>query len=302
MNSPAIQATNLSRHYGRTPALRNMDLDVPAGRILALLGPNGAGKTTFLKLVMGLIEPTTGQVSVLGHPSRSLPPQLAGKVVGMIEGHEPPSWAKLELLAALQAGASPNFDFPFLKTFCADRSIWTKRYGALSKGQKRWLLAGLTLASRADLLLLDEPADGLDPAARRSFYDHLRDYATDLNATCVVATHIISDIERVADDVAILVRGRIALYGSLEDLREQVREIESPGDTTPQFGEGVEVLASKGIAGSTLTWVKSPLDDGELQRRAGAGATVRNLTLESLYLLTAGQNGDSLSREAKEAT
>ena len=104
MNSPAIRATNLSRHYGRTPALRNMDLEVPPGRILALLGPNGAGKTTFLKLVMGLIEPTTGQVSVLGHPSRSPSPEIAGKVVGMIEGHEPPSWAKLNLLAALQAG------------------------------------------------------------------------------------------------------------------------------------------------------------------------------------------------------
>jgi len=300
MNSPAIQATNLWRHYGRTPALRNMELEVPAGRILALLGPNGAGKTTFLKLVMGLIEPTTGHVSVFGHPSRSLPPELAGKIVGMIEGHEPPSWAKLKLLAALQAGATNDFDYQFLKSFCPDRSIWKKSYGALSKGQKRWLLAGLTLASRADLLLLDEPADGLDPAARRSFYDHLRDYSTDLNATCVVATHIISDIERVADDVAIIVRGCIALHESLEDLREQVRELESPGAAPPEFGQGVKVLGSRQIAGSTLTWVKSSLHDAELQRRAGSRSSIRNMTLESLYLITTDRNGNTPAQEERE--
>ena len=137
MNTLAIKTENLSRHYGRLPALRNVGLELPAGRILALLGPNGAGKTTFLKLLMGLIEPTTGQAWVLSHHARSLPPDLSGRIVGMIEGHEPPPWAKLKLLAALQAGASPNFDFPFLKTFCADRGIWKKRYGTLSKGQKR---------------------------------------------------------------------------------------------------------------------------------------------------------------------
>lgn len=299
---PILRVKQLTKDFGGLRALDRLDFDVYEKEIVALIGPNGAGKTTFLKLLMGLIEPTTGQACVLGHSARSLPPDLSGRIVGMIEGHEPPTWAKLKLLAALQAGASPNFDFPFLKTFCADRGIWTKPYGALSKGQKRWLLAGLTLASRADLLLLDEPADGLDPAARRSFYDQLRDYATDLDATCIVATHIISDIERVADDVAIIDHGRIALYESLEDLREQVREVEFPGTAPPTLGEDVEVLGSKQAAGSTLAWVKSSIDDPELQGRAGPHARIRNVTLESLYLLITDHNSGVHTHEETEVS
>ena len=100
-----------------------MTIEIPKGRVLALLGPNGAGKTTFLKLLMGLIEPTSGRAEVLGVPSRKQSAELTTKIASMGEGHEPPQWATPKTLEALQAGASPKFSKSFFRHFCGKRGI-----------------------------------------------------------------------------------------------------------------------------------------------------------------------------------
>jgi ABC-2 type transport system ATP-binding protein len=287
MNTPALHTQRLTRLYGYTRALDGFTLEVPRGRVVALLGPNGAGKTTLLRLLAGLIEPTEGAAEVLGSPSRNPPAEAARRLAVVIEGVEPPGEASLSQMMALQAGACPTFDRPACELLYMQHTLApSQAYGALSKGQKRLALAGLALSSGAELLLLDEPADGLDPAVRRTLYDLLRDHATRHESTILVATHVIGDIERVADDVAIISRGRLVLHAALEDLREEVREVELPGAADlPDLGDGIAVLGRRREQDTLLAWVRTTAEAaGQLAERLPAKAAVRPVDLETLYL------------------
>jgi ABC-2 type transport system ATP-binding protein len=258
------------------------------------LGPNGAGKTTLLKLLAGLIEPTEGGSRLLGAPSRAMPPDICGRIAVMLDGHEPPGWATPHRLIGLQAEASPGFDRGFAETFICARGISAKsRYGTLSKGQKRRTLAGLCLASGADVLLLDEPAEGLDPAARRELYDSIRDRVNENEATVLIATHIIHDIERIADDAAVIREGRLLLHEPLEDLREQVREIALPeGAPPPVFPGGIELIGQKREAGVRFYWARVLNGDmAALGALLSEGADIHTVDLETLYLALAEHSG-----------
>jgi ABC-2 type transport system ATP-binding protein len=287
MSNLAVRTEDLTRDFGHVRAIDHLSMKVPAGRIVAMLGPNGAGKTTLIRLLLGLLEPTDGRAWVLGTDPRDQSPVLCGRVASVSEGHEPPKGATLRTLINLQESASPKFDRSRAEWLYEEQGLPPSRcYGALSKGQRRWALASLALTSGAEVLLLDEPADGLDPAARRKLYDLLREYVTRHEATILVTTHIIGDIERVADDIAVITNGRLAMQASLEDIREHIREVEMPETRTlPQFGEGVRVLGRKLVDTTMLAWVIcDSTDDGELRRMADGRAEVRTCTLETVYL------------------
>ncbi|MCP4645238.1 MAG: ABC transporter ATP-binding protein [bacterium] len=285
MSEYAIRAEGLSRDYGKKRALDKADLALEPGRVVALLGPNGAGKSTLLKLWMGLLEPTEGAGYVLGHPARALPPEVCPRITGMLDGAEPPDWATAGQIMNLQADASPHFDRAFAEEFVYGRGVKPReRYGTLSKGRKRWLVAGVCLASRADVLLLDEPADGLDTAARRLLYDAIRDYVNERDATVIVATHIIHDIERIADDVVLLRDGKVAINEPLEDLREHVREVEVRAvNGGPDFGEAT-VLGVRSEGDTMVYWVVAGNNAADLTARLGPNAQMRPVDLETLYL------------------
>jgi ABC-2 type transport system ATP-binding protein len=303
MTPIAVLAEHLTRNYGTFRALDDLSLAIEKGTIVGLLGPNGAGKTTFLKLLLGLLAPTAGGSWVLGSPSRALPAEVSGRIAALIEGRKPPEWAVMRNVMKLQKGASPKFDWEFCKQHCLSRAVCPKtRYGTLSKGQKRWFLSGLTLAMGAEILLMDEPADGLDPSARRELYEKLRAYANEHEATIIVASHILSDIERVADDVAIIDHGRLMLYDSLENLRDQVREVELPSaEAIPDFGPDVTVLSSRRAGEALLVCVQCRnAGDAELRGRVDARAVIRTVGLEALYLAVAEHRGTNGSMRREE--
>jgi len=246
MDTGIIRAENLTRDYRAKRALDNLSMQVAPGRVVALLGPNGAGKSTLLRLLMGLIEPTSGQSWLLGASSRALTQHVLDRVAAMLDGCEPPRWATPKRMMALQADASKSFSRDRAMELIAQHDpLLDTRYGALSRGQKRWVLASLCLATGADVLLLDEPADGLDTASRREVYDLIRDHVNERNATALVTTHIIHDIERVADEVAILNKGQLILHESLDDLRERVREVELSAVGLEALRKNVTVLGQR---------------------------------------------------------
>jgi ABC-2 type transport system ATP-binding protein len=301
MSDCAIRTEELTRDYGRKRALDSVDLAVEPGRVVALLGPNGAGKSTLLQLLMGLLEPTVGTACVLGCPSRSMTADVQAQVASMGEGHEPPLWASLAWLADLESGGRVAFDRAYAQALWGKRSLSAKDvYGRLSKGQRRWALAGLALASGAKVLFLDEPAEGMDPAARRSLYDELRVYANDRAATVIVATHVIGDIERVADDVAIIKGGKVVLHDGLEDLKEEVREVELPAGANVTGLAPAEVLGMRCETGATLAYVRTKSGDDQLQRALRPGAVIRTANLEALYLaLVEGDGTGSADADGK---
>jgi ABC-2 type transport system ATP-binding protein len=286
MSQGFIATEGLSRRFGHVWALNLVNLKIESGRIVALLGPNGAGKTTLLRLLMGLLEPTEGQSRLLGANSRSLPDAVTARVGYMGDLEEPPRWAKLRDLVALQAGVSAPFDRAGVEEFMLSRDLDLSRpYGTLSKGQKKWVRAGLILAGGADVLLMDEPAEGLDPSARQDLYDRLRRCVSQRDATAIVATHVISDIERVADDVALIDHGRLLAYAALEDLREQVRQIELPADEpVPVWPQEVDLLSRKVEGDVQLLWVRCRPGTPELEAVLPADAVIRGVGLERFYL------------------
>ena len=284
MAEAVIQTEDLVRDFGATRALAGVSFSVLPGCVTALLGPNGSGKSTLLKLLNGLIAPTAGHCSVAGEAawgSAGPTPWLAS----LHEDHEPPEWMAGERLLDLHRDAYPQFDRALARRLCFRGGVSDRaRFGSLSRGQKRRLLAGLTLASGAEVMLLDEPADGLDPESRRELYDAIREVANRVGATIVVATHVIHDIERVADEVAILFGGRLLLHDSLEVLRGEVREVELPaGADLPRRLDG-SVLRTSEEGKVRRLWVRSSRDDDTLRAGVGAEARVRPVSLEDLYL------------------
>lgn len=285
MNETALRTDQLSRSFGRKEVLHNVGLDVPRGSVCALLGPNGAGKTTLLKLLMGLIQPTDGRCELLGDagwPRRRDSLQASGC---LIDGFDPPRGTRVRHLLRLNRGISPQFDLQRANRLLEHRGLGpSQTWSTLSKGQRRWVLLIMLLCRNCDVLLLDEPADGLDPETRRELYQLIRQEANDRELTALIATHIISDVERVADRACILNEGTLELQTSLEDLREQVCVIEC--DEAPACEElpsKVELLHQQTGTTSTL-WLRDweqQLTDRELPFETGR----RSAGLEELFLV-----------------
>ncbi|MBN1972796.1 MAG: ABC transporter ATP-binding protein [Sedimentisphaerales bacterium] len=303
MSENVIRAENLSRDYGRFRALDNLNLNIPRGRVVALLGPNGAGKTTFIKLLMGLLEPTEGKSFVLDNLSRALPGSVVSKIGYMGDMDEPPGWSTIRQLMEIQAGAAAKFEKEyFVQAMKKHELNLNKTYSSLSKGQKKWVRAALVLAGKPDVLLLDEPVEGMDPSARKDMYDQLRDYVTDTDAAAIVATHVIGDIERVADDVAIINHGHLVTYADLEELREQVREVQLGADEDlPELGDEIEVLGSKTADGAKIVWIKCPEKAREiLENLLGEKIIMWTVSLETFYLAITEHNSNNTQAHLKE--
>ena len=229
---------------------------------------------------------------MLGHSSRNVPAQIGPLIQSVGDRHEPLPYARLNELADLQQAACAAFDRHFFTRLLFDHSLNpSARFGTLSKGQRRWALAALALASFPRVLLMDEPADGLDPAARRMLYEQLRQYVNETEATVLVSSHVLSDLELVADDVVILRRGRVVLHDSLELLREQMRELTlHVGEASPAFLEQFQLIAEHDDGLARRKWIRlrhaEGRDDSHAERafeQADCHAGVHHVNLESLY-------------------
>jgi len=214
----ALTTRGLTKRYGRHAALDDCTLDIPAGRVVALVGPNGAGKSTLLGLAAGLLRPTSGEIEVLGDAPASGPDQLAR--VGFV-AQDSPTYANLSVADHLELGRrlNPRWDAKLAQRRVADLGLDAgQKAGRLSGGQRAQLALTLALAKRPDLLLLDEPAASLDPLARREFLQGLMAHVVDHEASVVLSSHLVSDLERVCDHVVVLAGSRVQLAGDLDEV------------------------------------------------------------------------------------
>lgn len=288
-HSIAIGAKQLRRDYGRCTVLRDVTFQVSPGRICALLGRNGSGKTTLLKLLCGLIEPTGGHSQLFDDLQWPRSADALKKTGCVLDGFEPPGRTSLKELLALSAAASADFDQKRAAELLETHRLKpTQLWKTLSKGQKRWVLLVMQLCRGCEVLLLDEPADGLDPQTRIELYRLLRREANNGQLTALVATHVITDIERVADDVCILHEGKILLQADIEELREQVWVIDcdqSMATSESPLPKDVHILHEQ-TAESTQTrqiWVR---DTAATLQSTGITGEIRRRrsTLEELFL------------------
>jgi ABC-2 type transport system ATP-binding protein len=282
MSKAILQANNLSRNFDGKRALGDVNLCAGPGEVVALLGPNGAGKTTFLRLARGLIRPTSGQVLIDGCDARRLAATGGKGVAAVGDAWEPAGWISTTALGNLQASAGP-FDRQFYEEWCERTGLAPYcAFAKLSKGQKRWVLSGLALATSPRLVLMDEPADGLDPAARLLLYQAIRQYANDYDAAVVVTTHILADIEKIADRVAIIDRGCLLLDAELETLRQEVRQVTRPLGAGPIHENGLNVLGHQANGEVDLWWLRASSPDS--LSSLPYVSEIRPVGLEELYL------------------
>jgi ABC-2 type transport system ATP-binding protein len=224
----AIETTVLGKRYGRRAALTDCSLAIPQGHVVGLVGPNGAGKSTLLHLAVGLLEPTDGEISVLGDRPRSHQDFL--RRVGFL-AQESPTYARLTVDQHLRMGAqlNPSWAEEFARDRVEQLNLDPKqRTGTLSGGQRAQLALTLAVAKRPELLLLDEPVAALDPLARREFLQTLMEIVAVEGISVVLSSHLIADLERVCDYLVVLVSGQVALTGEVDELMATHHRISGP--------------------------------------------------------------------------
>lgn len=310
--TPPIEIRGLVKRYGNITAVDHVDLTVEAGDVFGYLGPNGAGKTTSLRMMLGLIRPTEGSVRLFGRDPQLGVAALEG-VAGFVEA---PCFypylsgrANLELCAALDGGnAAKRIDEVLETVELRDRA--GDRVGGYSHGMRQRLGIASALLRRPRLLLLDEPATGLDPAGMRDMRELIRDLAGH-GITVLLSSHLLAEVEELCNRVAIIRSGRVAYEGSLSDLRHQAGLGYRLRTTDDERARRV-CLAQAGIEevraapGSGLAFkASSEQAVGELSvALAESGALVleltpRRATLEDLFFQLT--EGDRVASPAKRA-
>jgi ABC-2 type transport system ATP-binding protein len=213
-----IETSGLGKRYGGTWALQECTLEIPAGHVAALVGPNGAGKSTLLNLAVGLSAPSAGQVTVLGGRPAGSPAALDG--IAFV-AQDTPLYKNLSVTDMIYVTRSLNrrFDQPYARARLAELGIPPKRKaGKLSGGQQAQLALTLALARRPRLLVLDEPVAMLDPVARHDFMATVQAAASDDGVSVLLSSHVLTELERVADYLVLLARGQVRLAGAVAGL------------------------------------------------------------------------------------
>jgi ABC-2 type transport system ATP-binding protein len=223
-----LSAAGLAKRYGSVTAVESVSFDVPAGRIVGLVGNNGAGKTTTLKMLCGVLEPTSGTATVGGRPT--LEPE-ARRAIGFLPEDSPlyDDQTPLQYLAffarlyGIGKGEAAERAHLLLKELRLDEPYWTRPIGQLSKGSQRKVAIARALLHDPAVLILDEPASGLDPATRRELDLVLSDLRKQGKAI-LLSAHNLKQVEELCDDIVLLHAGRVAGHGTLAGLRKALGE------------------------------------------------------------------------------
>jgi ABC-2 type transport system ATP-binding protein len=298
--APAVVAAGLSKRYGERVAVDRIDLEIPAGVVSGFVGPNGAGKTTTIRMLLGLISPSSGSARVLGHPV-TRPAAYLARVGALIEA---PAFyptlsgvRNLEVLARLGRLERGRAAQALAQVGLADRADDLVRSYSLGMRQRLGVAAALLPAP--ELVILDEPANGLDPAGIREIRTLLRDLA-DRGTTVLVSSHLLSEVEAICDHLVMIDQGQIVFHGGIEQLlKEQRAELlaipEHPADLAALVSLATRAGKHARVDGDRVRIQAAGDWAAELNRCAmRAGITLRGLqeapaSLEEAFFSITGQ-------------
>lgn len=225
-NDNAIDVSSLSRRYRAKVALDDVSVSVPKGCVFGLLGESGAGKTTLIRHLIGLLKPQSGTVRVLGRDPVSDPEGALGRIGYLSEDRDLPGWMRIDELMRYTQGIYENWDVAYandlLKRFDLNGS---QKIKTLSKGQKAKTGLITALSHRPELILLDEPSSGLDPVVRRHILSAVMRSVADEGRTVLFSSHLLHEVESVADYVCVIHRGKVVLSDKLSEILSAHRRI-----------------------------------------------------------------------------
>lgn len=221
-----IQTRGLTKYFGAKPAVYDLNLSVPRGCVFAFLGRNGSGKTTTIRMLMGLLAPTRGTGTVLGRDIRALTPETRARIGYLTEEHPLYGWMKVRECGEFQSRFYPRWNNQVYRGVVGHFGLKPEaRARDLSRGERAGLCLALTLAPEPELLVLDDPGLGLDPVARRALVESMIFLTRKSDRTIFFSSHQLSDVERVADYLAVFDRSVLRACCPVERFRERVRQV-----------------------------------------------------------------------------
>lgn len=281
MAGTVLTTERLTKRYGQQTAVNGLDLTVQQGDIYGFLGPNGAGKTTTLRMALGLIRPTSGQVRLLGQDPFSAGRALFRQVGSLIEG--PGFWPHLsaaENLAIMQRlGGGERREIDEVLDLVGLAATGRKPLKQFSLGMKQRLGIAMALLGRPRLLVLDEPTNGLDPEGFREIRALLKGLVADRGMTILLSSHLLTEVEQVATRIGVIRQGRMVTQAAVADLRQQGGILKGPSPLPyADSGRGISTMSVtyrllRGLA-RLFSWFWAPLEVHHRERIPAAGPVV----------------------------
>ncbi|RJP65881.1 MAG: ABC transporter ATP-binding protein [Candidatus Abyssobacteria bacterium SURF_17] len=288
MNAFAIETNKLTKRFGSVFAVNELDLQVRVGSVFGFLGRNGAGKTTTIKTLLGLIKPTSGSVHVLGMDPIKDGIEVKQRVGYVAENQKMYDWMKVKEIIRFTSGFYRDWDAAIAADFCKRFELNpSAKVGSLSKGQQMRLALMLALSSRPQLLILDDPTMGLDPITRKEFLNDIVMALQEEGRTVFFSTHILSELERVADTVAIIDRGKLKVAGEIDLLKTTVKSVRLTFENSPPNDILIDGLLRVQSDGRDCLLTLTDFSEDKLgqlkQRYQPMRAEVCNLSLDEIF-------------------
>ncbi len=287
-----ISLADVSRQFGSQLALDGVTLHVPRGCVFGLVGENGAGKTTLIRHIMGLLRAESGEVRVCGLDPVADPVGVLSRVGYLSEVRDLPMWMRVDELLAYTRAFYPAWDPGYADQLREQLGLPTKkRIGELSQGQKAKAGLVVALAYRPELLVLDEPSSGLDPVVRREMLETIIRSVANEGRTVFFSSHLLDEIERVSDQLAMIHQGRVLLSGRLDEVRERHRVLHLHFDQT--LSQPPKIEAALQLKGAGKSWSALLCDLTASRRRAivEAGARIAEESVPTLDEIFFGRVG-----------
>ena len=235
-----VEVSRLDRRFGPKLALNQVSLQVKRGRVFGLVGANGAGKTTLIKHLLGRLKAESGSVRVFGFDPVADPVAVLSRVGYLSENRDLPAWMRVDELLRYTEAFYPQWDTAYAEELRRQFGLDPRaKIKTLSRGENARAGLLLALAFRPELILLDEPSSGLDPVVRRDILEAIIRTVADEGRTVIFSSHLLEEVDRVADDLAVMFDGRVVLSGALDNVKENHRRLvfrfDSPQASTPKL-------------------------------------------------------------------
>ena len=263
----AIVSERLTKHYGGRRVVDSLSLRVPQGSVYGLLGRNAAGKSTAIKMLMGMVRPDSGRSQLLGEDTAALSTSTRARIAYLAEGHPFYGWMTIDDAVRFTRSFYPRWNVVLVDQILDHFELSRRqKFRRLSRGQQAQVSLALAVAPDPELLVLDDPTLGLDTVVRRDFLESLIQIIQREGRTILFSSHILGDVERVADRIGIMVGGVLRVDCRTEHFREAVRKLVLDFVGTPPDAPVVPGLVSYRQVGNTLELVMVGYDD--VQREA----------------------------------
>jgi ABC-2 type transport system ATP-binding protein len=289
MAGAVITTTGITKYFARHCAVNEVSFAVPRGSVTAFLGRNGSGKSTTLRMILGFLKPTRGSSTILGYDAQTIPPNVRSRIGYLAENHPVIGWMTVTEAARYQAAFFPRWNQKIFDATVDHFGLHRKaKAGALSRGQRAGLALALTLAPEPELLVLDDPALGLDPVARRALLEAILYITRTPHRTVLLSSHMLEDIERVADYLLILDRSVLRASCSVEEFRTRIAQFQMTfAATPPQMPELTGLLDMLRVNNSVRITVANPPPDIEARLQALHPIEMQRLPVNFIEAVTA---------------